>query len=99
MRDPHFQQSLRAVLREELQAVLGPLIAPKDLTQPITTEELCARWKVKAASKELQLHKLARLARLGRLKPLAGGKGWTKRYALTAVIAAEKVLQRKGGGV
>lgn len=95
MNHPGFQSILecvRLVVREEMKAVA----AAADPTQPITAEQLCERWKVVAATKELQLHKLARLAREGRLRPLAGGKGWSKRYALTAVIAAEKILQRKG---
>jgi hypothetical protein len=77
-------------LRQEVKAVAGEgTRAPEDMTRPLTAEQLCARWRVEAASDELRLLYLGRKCRAWGLRPLQGGRGWAALYSRADVLHAE----------
>jgi hypothetical protein len=81
-----FLERVRLIVREELDKRGSPVA---EATRPLTAEQLCTRWKIKADTPELQLHKLARLARRWKLSPFAGTRGWAAVYAIADVVDAE----------
>lgn len=89
---------------EGIERMLGDAVprsmAAEDVTRPLTALELCERWRVTAASKELKLLYLSRKCRAWGLRPLKGGRGWAALYGRADVLHAEsfaggKIKRRK----
>lgn len=73
----------------ELRAEVKMSRGQEDMTRPLTAGELCERWKIKAATHELELLALRRRCGAWGLRPLNGVRGWKALYARAEVLRAE----------
>lgn len=62
-----------------------------DLTAPLSAEELCVRWNVRAETKELKLLALRRKCERWGLRAMSGARGWDAMYRREDVVHAEGV--------